>query len=171
MTDKKPLKLKPEEKYKGDIQPGDHVVFQCFANKTEEGMSHITILVAEVKEVDLEKGTFTSEQLLEGVPQPMYRIRYWVNKEKGTAMLYDGYDYHQIAVDEGEMNNIEEDVRDGDVRDGGEWVKVDLTINTRTGEIFARGGDREPCSHGKPPCCDTKYIGLEWLKARMIKRN
>ena len=47
------------------------------------------------------------------------------------------------------------------------WIEIGLLINPETGEIYATGGDREPCSHGHPPCCDTKYIGLEWLKERM----
>ena len=52
-------------------------------------------------------------------------------------------------------------------RQSEEWVEVSLLINTESGEIYVQGGDREPCSHGHPPCCDTKYIGYEWLKERM----
>jgi len=47
------------------------------------------------------------------------------------------------------------------------WIDISLLTNPETGEMYAVGGDREPCSHGHPPCCDTNYIGLEWLKERM----
>lgn len=48
-----------------------------------------------------------------------------------------------------------------------QWVEVSLLINMETDEIYAAGGDREPCSHGHPPCCDTKYIGYEYIKERI----
>jgi len=44
------------------------------------------------------------------------------------------------------------------------WIEISLLINPETDEVYAAGGDREPCSHGHPPCCDTEYIGYEWLK-------
>ncbi len=47
------------------------------------------------------------------------------------------------------------------------WIEISLLINPDTAEMYAQSGDREPCSHGHPPCCDTKYIGLEWIKERM----
>ena len=47
------------------------------------------------------------------------------------------------------------------------WIEISLLINPESDEMYAIAGDREPCSHGHPPCCDTKYIGLEWLKERI----
>ena len=44
------------------------------------------------------------------------------------------------------------------------WVKLSLLIDPDTKQMYAVGGDREPCSHGDPPCCDTKYIGMKLLE-------
>lgn len=46
-------------------------------------------------------------------------------------------------------------------------VLITLSIDIKTNEIYVVDGDREPCSHGYPPCCDTKYIGYEWIKERI----
>lgn len=49
------------------------------------------------------------------------------------------------------------------------WVNINLMINPDTGEIHVIGGDREPCIHGYPPCCDTEYVGMKLLKTFIRK--
>jgi hypothetical protein len=51
------------------------------------------------------------------------------------------------------------------------WVKLNLMVNTDTGEFHIVGGDREPCRHGYPPCCDTGYLGLEPFMERIKNGN
>lgn len=71
-------------------------------------------------------------------------------------------------------NVVEEEIQASteDKKRNGEWVRIELLINIDTGEINAISGDREPCIHGLE-ChgCDTKYIGLELIKEKMLKRN
>jgi hypothetical protein len=101
---------------------------------------------------------------------PYWRSRYDQLRYRYLNMPVDGHEAHISACDlvEKEMQNTEA-IPSKTKEDG--WVRINLLININTGEMYAEGGDREPCSHGYPPCCDTKYIGLEWLKSRMIKTN
>jgi hypothetical protein len=59
------------------------------------------------------------------------------------------------------MNETKNDEKDQTL------IKVILLINPETENIYAVGGDREPCSHGSQTCCDTEYIGFKWIKERM----
>lgn len=96
------------------------------------------------------------------------RQRYRELTKKYLNYPLDGHEAHINAC-----NDLEKELanRESNPYDNPKWVDIHLKINTQTGTIHAVGGDREPCMHGYPPCCDTNYIGLEWLKQRMVKRN
>jgi hypothetical protein len=50
------------------------------------------------------------------------------------------------------------------------WVRINLIIDPETNQMYATGGDREPCRcEGDDICCDTSYIGFELLKKMMCK--
>lgn len=103
---------------------------------------------------------------------PIQRKRYRELVTMYSNIPVDGHEAHIDAC-----NDLEKEINSGlyneETGEGKRQGEVDITlrINTYTGEIFALSGDREPCIHGYPPCCDTEYIGLEWLKRRMIRRN
>lgn len=81
-----------EEKYEGEIESGDHVIFQSTKNKDT-----ISISVFEVESVDIDEETVKFKD--QPVPQPIYRIKQVIKNKK--ALQYKGYDYLRIEMDEG----------------------------------------------------------------------
>ena len=101
MKEQIPTLQHTEETYDEEVKPGDIVVFQCFADNSKD-IPTVEIKLLKIAKVDLENGMFTPED--SDIQQPLYRIRYVVNKETGKTPFYKGYDYYQIAISEGQMS-------------------------------------------------------------------
>ena len=120
-----PEKPKPlrhaNEKYDGEVQVGDHVIFQCFREPIPELYGDhpvTTIKVLKVSQVDLESGTFIPEDE-QKLNQPLYRIKHII--KDGKAYEYGGYDFRHIAMDEGDIteetyNAIKKLEKEGKIR-------------------------------------------------------
>ena len=80
-----------------EIKAGDNVVYQNATIKEENKMDHMSIIMIKVKEVKDE--TFIAEKREDELFK--YRVKHVIEGKK--FIVYEGYNFHKIAVEEGDL--------------------------------------------------------------------